>query len=77
MLCEKIPFDSLFSSESYVFIYLFIYGISVCFENVPCKAFYSWKNGVWNSSYTMWDSFQTSAILQKTCISYVSKTLAM
>ena len=63
MLCEKIPFDSLFSSESYVFIYLFIYGISVCFENVPCKALYNGKNAIWNGSQTMLDSFQTSAII--------------
>ena len=34
-----------------------------CFENVPCKAFYSGKNGVWNGSQTMWDLFQTSAII--------------
>jgi len=28
----------------------FSYEIFVCFENVPCKALYSRKNGVWNSS---------------------------
>ena len=37
----------------------------MCFENVPCKAFYSGKNGVWNGSQTMWDSFQTSAIIKE------------
>ena len=35
------------------------------FENTPCKAFYSGKNGVWNDSQTMWDLFQTSAIIAK------------
>ena len=33
------------------------------FENIPCKAFYSGNNEVWNDSQTMWDSFQTSAII--------------
>ena len=37
--------------------------ISVCPKNFPCKAFYSGKNGVWNRSQTMWDSFQTSTII--------------
>ena len=32
-------------------------------ENIPCNAFYSGKNGVWNGSQMMWDSFQTSAII--------------
>ena len=35
----------------------------MCFENVPCKVLYSEKNGVWNGSQKMWDSFQTSAII--------------
>ena len=35
----------------------------MCFENVPCKAFYSWKNRGWIGSQMMWDSFQTSAII--------------
>ena len=43
----------------------FFHGIFVCFENVPCKALYSGKNGVWNGSQMMWDSFQTSAIIAK------------
>ena len=33
------------------------------FENVPCKALYSGKKGVWNGSQTMWDSFQTLTII--------------
>ena len=49
----------------------------MCFENVPCKALYSRKNGVWNGSQTMWDSFQTSAIIEKTCLFYTSETLAV
>ena len=32
-------------------------------ENVPCKAFYIVKNGVWNGFHKMWDLFQTSAII--------------
>ena len=41
------------------------------FWNVPCKAFYSGKNGVWNGSQTMWDSFQTSTIIaENTHFSY-------
>ena len=35
----------------------------MCFENVPCKALYSGKNEVWNGSQTMWDSFQTLAVI--------------
>ena len=46
---EKLSFDSLVSSESYIFLWDFC----VSFENVPCKAFYSGKNGVWNSSQMM------------------------
>ena len=51
---------ALFSSESQVFLVRFL-----CFKNIPCKAFYSGKNGVWNGSQTMWDSFQTSTIIAK------------
>ena len=39
------------------------HGISVCFENVPYKALHSGKNGVWSSSQTMWNSFQTLVII--------------
>ena len=35
------------------------------FENIPCKATYSVKIGVWNNSQTMWDSFQISTLMQK------------
>ena len=35
----------------------------MCFENVPCKAFYSGENGVWNGFQTMWNSFQTLAFI--------------
>ena len=45
------------------------------FENVPCKATYSVKIGVWNDSQMMWDSFQTSALIQKNDLIYVSGTL--
>ena len=50
-------------------------GISMCFENIPCKAIYIVKIGVWNDSQTMWDSLQTSALMQKTCLFSVSGTL--
>ena len=56
---EKLSFDSLVSSESYIFLWDFC----VSFENVPCRAFYKGKNGVWNSSQMMWDSFQISTII--------------
>ena len=48
-------FDSLFLVNL-----MFSLRIFYVFENVPCKALYSWKIGVWNSSQKMWDSFQTS-----------------
>ena len=35
----------------------------MCFENVPCKAFYSEKMGFGAAPRTMWDSFQTSIII--------------
>ena len=62
MFCKKLPFDSLFFSESQVFPVGFW-----CFEDVPCKALYSEKNEVLNDSQTMWDSFQTLELMQKTC----------
>ena len=34
------------------------------------------KNGVWNCSQTMWDSFQTSDIIVETFLSYAFETLA-
>ena len=43
----------------------FAWDFCVYFENIPCKAFYSGKNWVWNGSQTMWDSFQTSVIIAK------------
>ena len=45
------------------------------FEKVTCMAIYIVKMGVWNDLQTMWDLFQTSALMQKTCIFYVSRTL--
>ena len=51
-------------------------GFLCLFEKIPCKAFFSGKNGVWNGSQTMWDSFQTSAIITKNLPFYVSETLA-
>ena len=59
VFCEKLAFDSLFSSESCTFPM----GFSICFENVSCKALYSGKNEVYNGSQMMWDSFQTSFII--------------
>ena len=38
------------------------------FEKLPCMAIYIKKIEVWNDSQTMWDSFQTLALMQKTCI---------
>jgi len=37
----------------------------MCFEKVPCMALYIEKMGVWNGSQMMWDSFQTSNLMQK------------
>ena len=48
----------------------------MCFENVPHKAFYSGKNGVWNDSQTIWDIFQTFAIIVENFPSYIYETLA-
>ena len=45
------------------------------FENIPCKATYIVKIRVWNDSHKMWDLFQTLALMQKTCLIYVSGTL--
>ena len=41
----------------------------VCFEKVSCMALYSEKIGVWNVSQMMWDLFQTSTLMQRTCLS--------
>ena len=41
----------------------------MCLENMPCMALYSEKIEVWNGSQTMWDSFQTLTLIQKTCLS--------
>ena len=38
-------------------------------------AIYIKKIEVWNDSQTMWDLFQTSELMQKTCTFYVSRTL--
>ena len=38
------------------------------FESIPCKAIYIMKIGVSNDSQTMWDSFQTTTLMQKTCL---------
>ena len=54
----------------------FFHGISVCFENVQCKAFIVKINGAWNGSQTMWDSFQNSTIIAKNLHFYAFKTLA-
>ena len=45
----------------------------MCFENVPCMAFYIVKMSVWKGS--QWDSFQTSALVQKSLHFKVSETL--
>ena len=56
----------------------------MCFENVPYKALYSEKNWIWNGSQTMWNSFQTSAIIAKNSpfpcfrnLSYVRKNVLL
>ena len=48
----------------------------MCFENLPCKDLYSGKNGVWNGSWTSEIRSKPQPLLQKTCLSYASKTLA-
>ena len=58
VFCEKLPFDSLCSNESCIFHVRFL-----CIKNIPCKALDSGKNGIWNGSQMIWDSFQTSVII--------------
>ena len=45
------------------------------FKNVPCKAFYSWKNGLWNGSRQCGIHCKLQPLLHKTCLSYASETL--
>ena len=59
MFCEKTP--SLI--HYFKWILVFSRGIFVCFENIPCKATYIVKIGIWNDSQTMWDSFQILALM--------------
>ena len=56
----------------------------MCLENVPCKALYNGKNGVWNGSQMMWNSFQILAIIAENlpflCFlnpSYICRTVPM
>ena len=49
VFCEKLPFDSLFSSESYVFPSNFLCVLKM----YHVKVLYGGKNGVWNDSQTM------------------------
>ena len=44
----------------------------MCFEKVSCMVTYIVKIKVWNDSQTMWNSFQTFVLMQKTCLIYVS-----
>ena len=48
----------------------------MCFEMVPCMAFYSSKMGAWNGSQTMWDSFQNPNFNVDNLSFIVSRTLA-
>ena len=70
MFCEKLPFDSLCSNESCIFHVRFL-----CIKNIPCKALDSGKNGIWNGSQMIWDSFQTSVIIAENLHFYVYETL--
>ena len=63
---KNFLFDSLFLVNLSVFSWDFC-----VLENIPCKATYSVKIGVWNDSKTMWDSLQTLALMQKTCLIYI------
>ena len=64
-------FDSLFSSESYVFLPLEF----VLFEKVPFISLYSQTIRVWGDSQMMWDLFQTKFKCRKFAF-IVSGTLA-
>ena len=61
---KKLPLNSLFLVNFSVFPL----DLCLCFEKVPCMAIYIIKVGVWNVSLTMWDSFQTSALMHKICL---------
>ena len=52
---KKSLFDSLFSSETSMFLPPFF----PSFEKVSFMALYSQKIGVWGGSQATWDSFQT------------------
>ena len=58
---KKSPFDSLFSSETSMFLPPFFSS----FEKVSFMALYSKKKGAWGGSQTMWDLFQTNFIAKK------------
>ena len=65
-------FDSLFLVNLVFSLRIFF----VCFEMVPCMAFYSSKMGAWNGSQTMWDSFQNPNFNVDNLSFIVSRTLA-
>ena len=59
VFCEKLSFDSLFSSESCIFPM----GFLCVLKMYHVRLYIMEKNRVWNGSQTMWDSFQTSVII--------------
>ena len=60
---NQIKNDLRVFCENFLLIHYFLVNLrflpwdSVCFENEPCKTLCSGKNGVWNGSQMMWDSF--------------------
>ena len=47
----------------------------MCFENLPCKALYSGKMGFGMAPRQCEICSKPQPLLQKTCLSYASKTL--
>ena len=60
VFCEKLPFDSLFFSESCIF---FLVGFLCVLKMYLVRLYIVEKNRVWNNSQMMWDSFQTLDII--------------
>ena len=73
MFCEKIPFDSLFSSESQVFPIGFL-----CVSKMyHVRLFIVEKMGFGTTPTRCGLNSKPQPLLQKTCLSYASETLVV
>ena len=72
MFCEKLPFDSLFSSEFCIFLVGFLCILKI--YHVRLYILEKMGFGTAPRQYGIHSKFQP--LLQKTCLFYVSKTLA-